>query len=285
MYPFLKVYQDNPNFKTYLNTFINELETDIFIKFFEELELPELPSTIELKGYELKERRIPKIAQSVYHKKNPFEKSEIIQELSYLKNELNGHKVNITLDAETISPYDNTTELEKDDKTKKEDSITSKQRKIKNDLTNLKKLKKSQKNSRLINLVKEEKDIKEEFEDNIVINFDKQVKELISKDIDFITFLSQIEVSLYQFYKNHINNYECLISIEKDFEVTDLSKLILSIDVKNLSIDEKLDLWDELDSFLREKFEELSDLMYISKDQTRKYQELNQYFYTNIILN
>jgi len=284
MYPFLKVFQEDANLKNYLNIFIDELETDIFIKFFEGLELPELPSPMELKGYELKERRIPKIAKTIYHKKDPFEKTEIIQELSYLKKALNGHNVNKTIDIESYSSYDNTTEIEKLAEKKKEDSISIKKRESKKDLTNLKISKRSKKYSMASDITKEEKSVEQEIVDNIVINFDKKVKELISKDYEFMRFLSQVEVSLYQFYKNHVNNYECFISIESDFEIPNLTKLILSIDVKNLSIDEKLNLWDEIDLFLRDNLGELSELIALSKDKTQKYQELNQYFYTNIIL-
>jgi len=114
------------------------------------------------------------------------------------------------------------------------------------------------------------------------LKFDKQIEKKFLKDNIFMKFISEIQVLLNKYIKLNSINLDCQIYINKDFEVPELEKIILSINVENKSVEEKLDFWDEIDNYLRKNIEASSE--FLKFDEKSKYLEFNSVFFTNIEL-
>ena len=66
-------------------------------------------------------------------------------------------------------------------------------------------------------------------------------------------FVSEIEAGLKTFSNLLKKTITYNLSYEKDYEIPDLEKLVLSIDIKNVKFESKLQLWDQLDQVIRER--------------------------------
>lgn len=96
-------------------------------------------------------------------------------------------------------------------------------------------------------------------------------------------FINQIEISLMDFAKINQIDLTGYIYLEKDYEIPDLDKIVLSINIRDFSIKEKLDLWDKIDDFLRKNVETYIDNL--SENAKSEFVNFNQYFFTNVELN
>ncbi|MHA1796244.1 MAG: hypothetical protein ACXQS8_04625 [Candidatus Helarchaeales archaeon] len=290
---FLEYDKENSDLNQFLNYFIDEIETDLLIEFFREFELSKGPTPKDIKAYELKKRRAPKKARFRYQQKDPLRKNEIIQEILYIKSELNEDKMDMGFIDEGFS-ISNNAAIELKDGSDTEDTgevlISYKKRKTRKHInhSNIEEV-----NVRRVTNKAEIPDLNDNEINEIHLGDDEpdkyhitfyvadSVKKLITRDWAHMMFLGKIEESLYEFYRSHPNNYHCQLYLEQDFEIPEINKLILYIRVGGLSIDEKLDLWDELDCFIRE---EIGYLAGIFEKKSQKFQEINQNFYTNIEL-
>lgn len=96
-------------------------------------------------------------------------------------------------------------------------------------------------------------------------------------------FINQIEISLINFMKMGSYSFNGHLHFESDFEILDLKKIILSVNIDGMNIQEKLDFWDQIDDFLRTNIEEFEK--FLSIEQANKISEYNKIFYTNVELN
>jgi len=117
----------------------------------------------------------------------------------------------------------------------------------------------------------------------ISLEFDKEIIDKISSDNVFMDFITEVEISLNNLTKKYNKIFSGRLSFQEDFENKDLRKIILTINIENLNIEEKLNFWDKLEdhlrSFLEDYYNSLDDY---SKD---KFIEFNERFYTDVILN
>lgn len=266
------------SFEQIVESYIKALEYEIFPKLFERIHLPNLPSRAEVKRYELKRPRISKLSEKKYEDRHPLKKTALIQEIAYLKNQLNGHHANKASDL--IKEYflgGNEVLFEEQHH---HPNIYEEILEKKADFLNLFDLIKISKST--IDIEKEKDSIRSKFESKAKINFSDDIINKLLSDSIFLKFINQIEISLHNYRNINGIDFEGNIFMERDFEIANLNKTILSLDVVNLSIEEKLDLWDTLDNFLR--FEINKSITYASKTEKIKLLKFSNSFFTNIEL-
>ncbi len=79
-------------------------------------------------------------------------------------------------------------------------------------------------------------------------------KNIVSDDM-FSKFVDIIEESLLKFVKIKNLVISSNLNLEKDFEIPNLRKIVLSVKIAKLAIHEKLEIWDQLDDFIRTEIE------------------------------
>ncbi len=79
-------------------------------------------------------------------------------------------------------------------------------------------------------------------------------KNIVSDDI-LSKFVDVIEESLSKFVKIKNLVIYSNLNLEKDFEIPDFHKIVLSVKIAKLAIHEKLEIWDQLDDFIRTEIE------------------------------
>jgi len=116
--------------------------------------------------------------------------------------------------------------------------------------------------------------------DKISLEFEPKIEKKILSDEIFMKFIKRIEIAINKFV--NLNNLELKnkIYFEKDFEIPDLDKLILSIQIEDLSVQEKLDVWDEIDGFIRKNIQDL--IKFSSEKEIIEFKNLNQKLFTSV---
>jgi len=268
----------NVSFEKILKTYINTLECEIFPRLFEKIDLP---SRSEIKKYELKRPRISKFGEDDYRERHPIRKTILIQEIANLKSQLNGHKINKASELISESYLGGSKEMYESQKLKKGHPTSYEEiLEMKIDLSNIFDLMKISKTT--VGFGKEIVSFRLDPDNRIDLKFSNEIKNKLLSDSIFLQFINQIEISLHKFREVNKTEFYCSIYLEKDFEVSNINKLILSIDFEKLQLDEKLDLWDTLDNFLRLNIEK--SIKYASETDQKKLLELNRNFFTNIEL-
>lgn len=110
---------------------------------------------------------------------------------------------------------------------------------------------------------------------------EKLVENKIGSDKHFKEFISQVENALHAFLDDKYV-YQGKFSLEKDFELSELEKLVLSLKFENLSNEVKLRLWDEIDDAIRIHLETL--VKESEGNKVESFKNLNLNFYTNVQL-
>lgn len=267
----------------FITNFISKLEIEIIPNIFEQISLPSLPTRAEIKKYDLKRSRIPKVGREIYEEKHPYKKALFIREIANLKKQFNGHKINKSSILEGTPYLDYNAESF---------DIISSRRMVPSDLKELffqqidftKLLHKETESRSFIEKIKEKSLIKRgKIIDRVLIEFDDGIERRIKSDEIFMKFINQLEISLNR-YINLSNIYmDGYLFFEKDFEIPDLDKVILSLNLDKLSIQEKLDIWDQIDNFLRSEIEKLAEIL--TDNEKDKIFKFNQAFFTEIKLN
>ncbi len=264
----------------FIANFIVELENEILPKVVRQIELPKTSSIFKIKVHELRSHRYPKMAKDIFNKKDPYKKNAIIQKFAMLKEAFNGHEVNEASSSlyEPSVNY-NTVLLEKlkPEFETPNSLIESIAQKI--DISDLFEIAPIDKNLISSNEIK----LEEVVERKDFLQFDDDIKKKILNNSVFMKFINQIEISLIRFMEKNSYNFNCKLFYEVDFEIPDLKKIILLININNMNIEEKLDFWDQIDDFLRYRIEEFAN--FLLNEQKKKFLDYNKRFFTNVQLN
>jgi hypothetical protein len=257
--------------------FIKVLESEIIPNIFQDIKLPNLPSLKKLKSYGYHKDRISKHVKYRFDEKNPFIRTHLIQEIAYLKKKLNGYKINVSQSEQDFKFSNESMKREKIDKF---ESIPDKLNRRVLHYTDSSDLIPTTNFSRS-SISFRENEVR--IIQSIFLEFSEKFKDEIFTNDYFMEFITQIEIALNNFV-NHSNQvFSGRFNFQEDFEIKDVKKIILNIDIKNLNIEEKLEFWDRIEMFLRKHIENCYNSL--SDNAKNNFIEFNERFYTNIILN
>lgn len=265
-------------FQDFIDKLINAIEIDIIPEIINDIQLPPLPTKAEILGYNLRKDRIPKIAKKIYNERHPYKKSLFIQELVNLKQQLNGHKASETSLISSIEINDGNSQSYF--QSVQERQVNLKELFFQNiDFSKFSYKKVGMFNTSIDELPK----IKKEADFKFFIQFDRQLEKEVIKNEKFMKFINQIEIST-QNFSHHFNlDCNCILNLEQDFEIQDLEKITLILDIENKSIQEKLDLWDQIDTYIRNDLNFL--IKHSDESSMKEFSNFNDNLFTEIILN
>ena len=100
------------------------------------------------------------------------------------------------------------------------------------------------------------------------IDYENAIKSMINSDDGFSKFIRQSELGLREFVQKGNLNLSCNFKLEKDLEIPNWEKIMLTIEFvdEKFDSDEKIKIWDQLDDIIREK---INDLINIREDSEK----------------
>lgn len=114
------------------------------------------------------------------------------------------------------------------------------------------------------------------------ITFTEEIQNKIIADEEFKKFIESIELAL---NSEQIKDLDIQgeMSFKRDFEIPESKKIILSLNIKNKSKIDKLELWDQIEQIIRSEIQEQIDNL--PENVKEDISKLNSNFYTNVDLN
>jgi len=278
-----EVLKYNPNIASdiVIDGMIKTIEQEILPNVLRRIEILRFPSPGEIRYQELKQKRIKKKFRGGYSIKNLL---ALWQQFEYVRYQLNGQKGDSSffLSEETEIGSDKVDSypivlngsssamekfaLEKDGIPVVEDLVRGK-------------FEEPSKFESVYPYPTRER-LKEEIRPKFVFSDDIIYK--VASDPLFRDVLAAIETKLRVLASSYTTKIDFDISLRQDIEISEWTKIILTIDAPEMDFDRKMILWDIVDSRVRQTIEE--KMQYVSETERKDIEVLNRNLFTKIEL-